>query len=433
MLDKPVVIQYCPRKQFRPFHRRAQRWGVIVAHRRSGKTVAAINDVIKRAIVENKPDGRYAVLAPYYNQVKDIAWTYLKRYAEPLLAEIPREAELSVLLINGARIRLYGADNPDRIRGIYLDGCVLDEFADMVPELWTEVVRPALSDRQGWATFIGTSRGKNAFWRLWRDALKEPATWFALMLKASETGILPQDELAALRAEMGEDAYNQEYECSWEASIKGAFYADEMRIMAAEGRIRPIEIDKSVRVHTAWDLGVSDSTAIWFIQCVNRERRFVGYHESSGVGLDAYVQILYDKRMQHGWTYGEHLFPHDIANRELSTGKSRIDTLRGLGIEPQVVAQHNVLDGINAVRRMLGRTWIDPGRCERGIEALRQYRREWDDRLKDWKSNPLHDWTSHGADAARTFAAGFDDPDSVIPKVQRAREKNDTGSTSWAA
>jgi hypothetical protein len=137
--------------------------------------VAVLNDLVVRALNEGKPDGRYAFVAPYYNQAKDIAWKYLKQYTEQVVVETPREAELSVLLINGARVRLYGADNPDRLRGIYLDGCVLDEFADMSPELWSEVVRPALSDRRGWATFIGTSKGKNEFWRLYRDAAKAPS------------------------------------------------------------------------------------------------------------------------------------------------------------------------------------------------------------------------------------------------------------------
>ena len=163
-------------------------------------------------------------------------------------------------------IRLYGADNPDALRGPYLDGVVLDEFADMKPEVWHEVVRPMLADRRGWATFIGTPKGKNEFFRLYQNALKDEA-WFHMILKASESGIISPTELADLQREMGEDQYQQEFECSFEAAIKGAFYAEEMRTMLAESRIRPIEIEKEVRVHTAWDLGVSDLTAVWFVQC----------------------------------------------------------------------------------------------------------------------------------------------------------------------
>jgi phage terminase large subunit len=206
-----------------------------------------------------------------------------------------------------------------------------------------------------------------------------------------------------------------------------------MRAMLAEERICRINIEKEVRIHTAWDLGVSDATAIWFIQCVGRERRLVDYYESSGVGLDHYAQVLHDKRREHGWQYGEHLFPHDIAHRELSSGHSRVVTLQSLGIEPQVVRQSNVLDGINVVRRMLGRTWIDGERCDRGIEALRQYRREYDERLKDFKGNPLHDWTSHGADALRTFAAGYDDPGAFSQTSDERRRPTSSGGSGWAA
>jgi hypothetical protein len=174
--------------------------------------------------------------------------------AEPLLAKPPNESELRVDLVNGSMIRLYGADNPDALRGPYLDGVVLDEFADMKPEVWYEVVRPMLADRKGWATFIGTPKGKNEFWKIYNDAKKDPA-WFHMMLKASESGISAPSELTDLRREMGEDQYQQEFECSFEAAIKGAFYAEEMRTMLAEGRICPIEINKDVKTHTAWDLG----------------------------------------------------------------------------------------------------------------------------------------------------------------------------------
>jgi phage terminase large subunit len=204
-----------------------------------------------------------------------------------------------------------------------------------------------------------------------------------------------------------------------------------MRIMLNEGRICPIEIDKGARVHTAWDLGISDSTAIWFIQCVGRERRLVDYYESSGVGLDHYVDVLHDKRRKYGWAYGDHFFPHDIKVREFTSGKSRLNTLAGLGIEAVVVPQYEELEGINVVRRMLGRTWIDPVRCERGLEALRGYRREYDERLKDWKQSPLHSWESHGADALRYFATGFDDTPSALAPRRRDSEPRSRG-TGWA-
>jgi phage terminase large subunit len=231
--------------------------------------------------------------------------------------------------------------------------------------------------------------------------------------------VIPAAELEKLKLEQGEDFYQQEYENSFEAAIQGAFYANEMRIMLNEGRVCALEIENGVRVHTAWDLGVSDSTAIWFIQCVGRERRLVDYYEASGVGLNHYADVLADKRRQYGWTYGDHFFPHDIKVREFTSGESRLVTLGKLGIEAVVVPQYEELEGINVVRRMLGRTWIDPVRCERGLEALRGYRREYDERLRDWKKSPLHSWESHGADALRYFATGFDDtPSTRAPRIE---------------
>jgi hypothetical protein len=424
-----IRSDYVPRPQFVSFHRRTQRWAVLVCHRRSGKTVSCINDLIRAAVTDGRRDGRYGFITPLRTQAKSVAWNYLQKYSAGLLAREPHESELRVDLLNGAQIRLFGADNPDAMRGNYFDGVVLDEFADMRSTTWHQVLRPALSDRQGWAIFIGTPKGKNEFHDIYVAAQKDPE-WFTMMLKASDSGLIASAELEKLRKDMGKDAYNQEYECSFEAAIRGAFYSDEMRIMLAEGRIRSLPIEKDVRVHTAWDLGISDSTAIWFVQCVGRERRLVDYYEASGVGLDHYSQVLIEKRQKYGWKYGEHFLPHDVKQRELTTGQSRLTALGALGIEAVIVREHNVLDGINAVRKMLGRTWIDPERCERGLEALRQYRREYDERLKDFKRNPLHDHHSHGADALRYFAAGFEEQNLPAPSSSSSSSSR-SSSESW--
>jgi phage terminase large subunit len=285
----------------------------------------------------------------------------------------------------------------------------------MDPRVWSEIIRPALSDRSGWVVFIGTPKGRNAFYTLHQQSLGiDPNTkqfdqqlkdrWFSLMLKASETGLISTEELQSNRQDMSEDQFRQEFEVSFDAAIQGAFYADELRRAESEGRIGRVPVDRALPVHTAWDLGVSDSTAIWFVQTVGKERRLVDYHEASGVGFDVYAKVLKEK----GYVYGDHYFPHDVAVKEISSGNSRRDTLVGLGIEPTYdPAPGNVMDGINAVRRMLDSTWIDNERCVRGLDALKQYRREYDDKLKDWKQRPLHDWSSHGADALRTFAVAF--------------------------
>jgi phage terminase large subunit len=409
---KKITLDYSPRKQFLSYHSRTQRYAILVCHRRAGKSTAAINDLIMRAA--QTPNGRFAYIAPFYSQAKDVAWEYLKHYAAPLLSDSPNESELRVDLVNGARIRLYGADNAERLRGLGFDAIVADEFADWRSGVWSEVLRPALADRQGWVTFIGTPKGKNEFWQLWQIAKKSDA-WFHLELKASDTHLIAAEELDEAREAMSKDQYAQEWECSFDAALTGAFYAEELERMKAEGRITKLPIERVLPVHVSFDLGVSDSTAIWLMQPVGKERRLVGYHEASGVGLDYYAKWLVDQEL----IYANYYFPHDVAVRELGTGMSRVDTLRGLGIEPTIVEQHSILDGINATRRFLDSCWIDPERCERGLECLKQYRREWDDKLKTWKPKPRHDWSSHGADSLRYMATGFEEKATTKQKKQR--------------
>ena len=418
---KRIVIPYAPRSAFLPFHQRKQRWSVMVAHRRAGKTVACVNDLIKAALSEGKPDARYAYIAPQYNQAKDVAWMYVKRFCGVIPGAEFNESELRADLPNGARIRLYGADNPDRLRGIYLDGVVLDEYADMRPSVWGEIVRPLLTDRQGWATFIGTPKGRNAFWSVW-DQAQDNDRWFRLMLRASETGILPADELSEARAQMTAEQYEQEFECSFEAAIQGAYYAKELKQAEDEGRICSVPVERTALVHVAWDLGIGDATALVFAQVVGREWRIVDYYEASGVGLDHYVQVLNSK----GYTYGDHILPHDVGVRELGTGRSRLEVLDSLGVRNvRVLPASPVEDGINAVRMTLPKCWIDKTRCRDLLEALRQYRTEYDDKRKAFKPRPLHDWTSHAADAFRYLCVGMDD--FIAPK----RPVVEFGEHSW--
>lgn len=252
-MSRLIKLKYRPRSVFSDFHKRSQRWAIVVAHRRCGKTVACINDLIVKASLEGKKDGRYAYVAPYYSQAKNIAWDYLVRFAEPVLAKA-NQSELWVELINGSRIRLFGADNPDALRGLYLDGIVLDEYADMRPRIWGEIIRPLLADRLGWAVFIGTPKGHNAFWDLYNNASKDDR-WYVKTLRASQTELLPAEELEDARKSMSEDQYLQEFECDFESAILGAFYGKEMRQLTDQGRITTVEFDPMFKVQTAWDLG----------------------------------------------------------------------------------------------------------------------------------------------------------------------------------
>lgn len=397
---------YRPRLQFESFHKRQQRFACIVAHRRAGKTVACVNDLQDGALRCQNTRPRFAYLSPFLKQSKTVAWDYLKAAMDPLrvLGAQINESELRVDYHNGGQVRLYGADNMDALRGIYLDGVVLDEFADMDPRVWSEVIRPALADRKGWAVFIGTPKGRNEFYKLFERS-KSEADWFSLMLKASETGLIDKDELDLARRDLSEDQYAQEFECSFEAAIVGAYYGKLMRLAEEDKRITGVPYEPTAQVYTAWDLGIRDSTAIWFAQVVGREIRLIDYYEATGADLGHYVREIVGKP----YLYAGHIVPHDAQAKELGTGKSRLEVLESLGLKNITVApMHRVEDGINAVRTIIPRCWFDAKKCSRGIDALKLYRSEFDDKLQSLKPRPVHDWASHAADAFRYLALTLD-------------------------
>jgi phage terminase large subunit len=403
-----VVIPYSPRRHFMGYHESAKRWRVIVAHRRAGKTVATINQLIRSALTCDKSEPRCAYVAPLYKQSKDVAWTYLKRFTQVIPGASANESELRVDLPNGGRVRLYGADNPDGMRGIYLDDVVLDEFADMRPRMLPEIIRPALSDRRGSLTIIGTPRGHNDFHDIYQQALADE-DWFSLLLRASETGIVPAEELESARKLMAKHpgSFEQEYECNWEAAIQGAYWGKEMAAAEAEGRIKDVPIDIQQPVHTAWDLGVRDATAIWFFQVLAGGLNIVDFYEASGVGLDHYNDILRERARAGGYQLGTCHVPHDAKVKEWGSGKTRLEQMEALGLAHEVVPDHRLMDGIGGARETLARVRFDRERCKDGIEALKQYRADYDEERKVLKPTPRHDWTSHAADAFRYLAMGW--------------------------
>lgn len=402
-----IVIPYEPRLLQIEMHNKAKRFNAFCCHRRFGKTVWAINHLIKGGVecyMRGKERPRLHYLAPLYSQAKRVAWDYLLHYTAPLPGRVVNTSELRVDFLDGCRIQLAGADNPDSLRGIYSDGVVLDEYAQMNPRVWTEILVPALSDRRGWAVFIGTPQGRDKFYDICMEAeskgkLKK-SDWFYAIHKASETGLISQEELDSAAEKMSPEEYAQEFECSWTAAIRGAYYGDLMQKLDEKKQICSVPWEPTVPVHTVWDLGMDDSTAIWFYQQVGKEVRIIDFYEGSGNGLDHYVKHL----SKQEYVYGEHWFPHDVKVRELGTGKSRLETLRSLGVRGRVVPQHQVEDGIQAVRNILPRCWFDENRCKSGVEALRQYRHEYDDKREVYRNTPLHDWTSHAADSFRYVA-----------------------------
>jgi len=403
-MEVEVSTGYEPRVQQAELHRKlkSHRFGAAVCHRRFGKTVCAVNHLIDEAIVCEKERPRFAYIAPTYRQGKAIAWDYLKHYTGPIPSVNTNESELRVDLPTGAQIRIYGADNPDSLRGLYFDGVVLDEFGLMPSRTFTEVVRPALSDRQGWAFFIGTPNGKNQFWEVCKQA-KTEANWFFAEYKASDTQVLPSEELESAKRAMTSDEFAQEFECSFEASVKGAIYAEELRRARESGRIRRVAYDRMALVDTYWDLGIGDATTIWFAQSVANEIRLIDYYENSGVGLDHYAGILKSR----GYSYGRHVAPHDIEVRELGSGRSRKEIAQGFGINFEVAMKLSLEDGINATRMIFDRCWFDEEKTVQGREALMNYRWDYNQRIDEYKPVPVHDWASHGADAFRALGVSI--------------------------
>jgi phage terminase large subunit len=412
-------LSYLPRPEFRAYHARDKRWTCIVAHRRAGKTVATVFDLLTCALGTAKKDARYAYLAPYYSQAKAVAWDYLKRFAAPLSATIS-EAELSVTLQNGNRVRLYGADNPDALRGQYFDGVVLDEYGDQRPTVWGEIIRPLLADRKGWATFIGTPKGKNHFHDIREQARTDPA-WLFVELRASETGILPADELRDAAKAMTLAQYQQEFECAFDVPALGAIYATEYQAARDANRICNVPYDPLLPVSTHWDIGIGDATAIWFAQRHGSEVRLIDYYEANGMPLDHYVGVMRAKP----YLYGQDWLPHDAQAREFVTGKSAGEVLSALGRNVQITDKLRLEDGINAARMVFGRCWFDETKTARGLECLQNYRRERNDKLGEYRATPVHDWASHGADAFRYLAVSVDKtgvrPQSVAIKYPMRR------------
>jgi hypothetical protein len=406
-----IEIAYKPREQQLAIHELmdSKRFGVVVAHRRMGKTVSAINHLIKDALLNQKEAPRYAYIAPTYGQAKRVAWDYLVKYAEPLGGT----SNISELRVDfwGRRIQLFGSDNPETLRGQYFDGVILDEIGDQNPKIWTDIVRPALADRKGWCLFIGTPKGHNHFKEL-RDRAEKEDGWGLLEFKASETGVVDEIELKAAKNEMGEDKYRQEFECSFDAAVEGSYYGTILNELEEKKHMQEIPREEISRTFTAWDLGMGDSTSIWVAQLVGTEVRLLDYYENHGVGLDHYVKWIKD----NDYLKAEHILPHDVRVRELGTGKSRLEMLEEAGLEVKISPRMGLDDGIQAVRRLLPRCWFNVPKVQTGLNCLRNYRRDYDEKRKIFFERPLHDWSSHGSDSFRYLALGLDEGHSTWSK-----------------
>lgn len=419
-----IKISYRPRRYFMPFHIRRCRWAILVAHRRAGKTVAAVNDLIDRASRNPLPNPRYAYIAPLLKQARDIAWMYLKEAAAPFNPKISESGlyvELSALP-NSPRITLYGADNPDSFRGIYLDGAVLDEFGNMVESTWTEVLLPALIDRRGWAVFMGTPNGPNHFRDMFYER-RNDADWYVAHLPHTQTGVIPEDMILEMKKIMEPEQFAQEMLCSFEASIRGAIYAREVETMEQQLRIGEFTSDRFTPVDVVMDLGFRDLSTMGFVQQRPDGLLMEHCHGDNMKPIKHYIKYIKEYWGDNKMRPGQIWLPHDARARSLQTGKSIIEHFRDAKLRPKIVPQLDLLDGIAASRKIFGYWYLNKPKCEKLVLALKTYHRKYDETLKVYSNEPVHDWSSHYADMWRYANIVCDLPD--IEEFMRTRAPKD--------
>lgn len=460
-----IKIPYTPRNWAKPMHASMARWLCLVLHRRAGKTTTTVNHMIRaatndaweaRRLKHLEPsltdaqikgllrDRFYGHVLPTYKQAEVTAWAMIRHYCKNDPTATFNEQKLRVTFSNGARYQLFGADSPDNLRGIGFSGIAFDEYGHHPPNIFGEVISKALADHLGFAIFLGTIKGQNQLYKTYQVGQDDP-DWFTVWqdIKGSlesetdaTTTLLRQalDDDRALIAKglMTQQEFDQEWNLSSDAAIIGAYYTSQLAAARKDGRVTRVPYDPALPVDTDWDLGVGDSTAIWFSQSLRSgEVRLIDYYENSGEGIPHYAGVLKDR----GYVYGQHWAPHDIRVRELGTGKSRLETAGNHGIAFEVVRDIGVADGIDAARLLLPRCWFDEEKCRAGLEALTFYRKRYNERLQEFGDKPLHDWASHGADAFRGLAVRHKPPERKKEKRRTftARRTLSSSGLDWMA
>ena len=381
---------------------------VAVWHRRAGKDLLSVNWCVTAAL---KRKGLYWHLLPTYNQGRKIVWDGMTRDGRSFLEHFPKElwanvnnTDMRLELKNGSIYQVVGTDNVDRLVGSNPVGVVFSEYSLQDPRAW-DLVRPILAENGGWAVFIYTARGRNHGYDLFNMANRNER-WFCQRLSVDDTAVLNQEAIDEEReAGMPEELIQQEFYCSFDAPLVGSYYGSLMAKALAEERIKNVPYEPRLEVHTSWDLGMGDSTAIIWFQQFGNEYRIIDYYENQGEGIPHYVKIVREK----DYIYGRHIAPHDIKVREMGTGKSRFEVARDLGLRFDICPNIQIDDGIEAARSIIPRCYFDEKKCSILVEALRQYRKDYDEKNKVYKNRPLHDWSSHGADAFRYLALGTRD------------------------
>ena len=413
-MEITVPLNYQPRSYQLPILQAIDggcRRAVVVWHRRSGKDKTCINIVAKKMLDRV---GAYYYVFPTYNQGRKILWDgidkdgkrFLDHFPKECLEGKPNDTEMKLRYKNGSLFQVVGSDNIDSIVGTNPIGVVFSEYSLQDPGAWG-FVRPILAENDGWAIFVFTPRGENHGYDIYNLAQNSP-DWFCQILTVNDTKAIPTEILERERREItqqyGNDAlYLQEYECNFTVPIAGAYYAQHIMLAYKEGRVGNVPYEDSCLVDTWWDLGVNDQTAIWFTQSIGAELRLIDYYQNTGEGLPHYAGILKER----GYVYNIHNAPHDIAVKELGTGRSRWETAKSLGIKFKIIPRLPLEDGINASRSLFRKCWFDAKKCEVGLNALKNYHKEYDDTKKCFVNHPYHDWTSNAADAFRYCALGL--------------------------
>jgi phage terminase large subunit len=386
--------------------------------RRHGKDDVALHYT---AMAAHERVGVYWHLLPQHNQSRKAIWdavnphTGKRRIDEAFPVELratTREQDMVIRFKNGSLWQVIGSDNYDALVGTPPVGVVFSEWALSDPQAWS-MIRPILAENEGWALFITTPRGRNHAHRMYEMA-RESEDWFCERLTALDTGVFSDETLERERAELifergeedGQAIFDQEYMTSWSAALPGAYYARILDRLEREGALTKVPHNPARQVHTAWDLGANDQTVIWFVQWTGATWNFIDYIAGTSKGIPEYVTEVRSRP----YLYGEHLVPHDAGNKEkaLPNAATIADTMKTLGLNGvRVVPRTNsVANDINEARKLLPICLFDAEKCAHGIDALRSYRREWDDKLRNYRDRPYHDWASDPADAFRTFAMG---------------------------
>lgn len=400
-------------------------------HRRAGKDDVMLH---RAAVAAFERPATYWHCLPEYAQARKAIWNAVNPHtgkrrideAFPLeLRDSTNNQEMFIRFKNGSTWQVIGSDRYNSLVGAGVAGVTFSEWALCNPSSWG-YISPMMRENDGWAAFITTPRGKNHAFSMYNSA-KDNNRWFAECLSVEQTGaikpedlqeVLQTDYIAIYGEDMGRALFEQEYLVSFNAAILGAFYAREMLAVRNEGRIDPFLDAVPLRpVHRAWDIGVKDDTSIWWFQAVGGQLYILDCYSASGVGVDHYAEVIEDRRKKYGWVDGKDYVPHDARVKEWGTGRTRVETMQELGLNPEVVPLANKLDGINAVRRTLPRCVFHQRTEEQGINALETYRREWDDDKKAFKQSEVHDWSSHLSDAFRYLATAWTLNQSVPKEI----------------